>query len=68
MRNPETGRDDDVQQCPSCESPVIHQVSVIGAKVWFVCGRCHLRWHIGERRAALASEYRGFERRRPLIG
>jgi hypothetical protein len=56
------------QQCPSCESAEVMRTSVEEGKVWLVCGRCALRWSIAERRSAAASDYRGFERRRPVNG
>ena len=68
MTGPDRPRDVDDQRCPSCEASLVQQVSVVGGTVWLVCGRCGLRWSIRERRVESSSEYRGFERRRPLFG
>jgi hypothetical protein len=54
--------------CPSCEATIVQPVSVAGGLVWLVCGRRALRWSIRDRRSTPISEYRGFERRRPLFG
>ena len=54
------------QQCPSCESADVRRSSTEEGEVWLVCGRCDLRWNIAERRLAAASDYRGFECRRPV--
>jgi hypothetical protein len=37
----------------------VKQLSVVNGKVWLVCDRCHLRWSVGERRSAAASDYEG---------
>jgi transcription elongation factor Elf1 len=58
----------DRQQCPSCESADEMRTSIEEGKAWLVCGRCDLRWSVAERRSATASDYRGFERRRPVNG
>jgi hypothetical protein len=59
----------DVQQCPSCGTTAVQQVSgVENGKVWFVCGRCDLRWSITDRREPREYTYQGFERRRRLFG
>ena len=68
MTRPDRPRDVDEQRCPSCEASLVQQLSVVGGQVWLVCGRCGLRWSIRERRVESDSEYRGFERRRPLFG
>jgi hypothetical protein len=54
--------------CPSCEATIVRVVSVAGGLVWLVCGRCALQWSIRDRRSTPISEYRGFERRRPVFG
>jgi hypothetical protein len=69
MTGPDRPHDLDEQRCPSCDATLVQHFSVVGGQVWLVCRRCGLRWSIRERRAESASsEYRGFERRRPLFG
>jgi transcription elongation factor Elf1 len=69
MSNAERPPGPNVQQCPSCGSTAVQRLSIVeSGRVWLVCGRCDLRWSIGDRRSPGASDYRGFERRRPLLG
>jgi hypothetical protein len=59
-------RPDDVDE-QRCEGTLVRHLSIVGGHVWLICGRYALRWSIRERRVHAASDYRGFERRRPLF-